>query len=153
AVLAKVTRRLIPLLFVLYIVAYLDRVNVGFAALQMNDDLGLSAAVYGFGAGIFFIGYFLFEVPSNLILQRVRARYWIARIVRAWGLIAAGTMFVRSAESVCLARFLLGAAEAGFFPGMIFYLPFWYPAAYRARTVALFMTATAIAGIVGGPIA
>jgi ACS family tartrate transporter-like MFS transporter len=152
AVLAKVTWRLIPFMFVLYIVAYLDRINVGFAALQMNQDLGLTPAVYGFGAGIFFIGYFLFEIPSNLILQRVGARLWIARILITWGIIASATMLVRNAESFVVARFLLGAAEAGFFPGMILYLTYWYPAAERARTVALFMTATAIAGVVGGPV-
>ena len=151
AVVAKVTWRLIPFMFVLYIVAYLDRINVGFAALQMNQDLGLSPAVYGFGAGIFFLGYFLFEIPSNLILQRVGARVWIARILITWGIIASATMLVRNAEGFFILRFLLGVAEAGFFPGMILYLTYWFPAAERARTVALFMTATAIAGVVGGP--
>ena len=116
-------------MFLLYIVAYLDRVNVGFAALQMNSDLGLSAAVYGLGSGIFFIGYFLFEVPSNLIMERVGARLWIARIMISWGLLSAGMMFISGAASFYTLRFLLGIAEAGFFPGMILYLTYWFPGA------------------------
>jgi ACS family tartrate transporter-like MFS transporter len=152
ALVARIRWRLIPFMFLLYIVAYLDRVNIGFASLQMNDDLGLSASVYGFGAGIFFIGYFLFEVPSNLIMERVGARIWIARIMITWGLISAGMMFTRGPASFYLLRFLLGVAEAGFFPGMILYLTYWFPAAERARAVALFMTANATAGIVGGPV-
>lgn len=148
----KITLRLIPLLFVLYIVAYLDRVNVGFAALQMNHDLGFSSTIYGIGSGIFFLGYFLFEIPSNLILERVGARVWIARIVITWGVIAALMMFIKTPSSFYLMRFLLGIAEAGFFPGIILYLTYWFPATQRAKTVALFMTATAIAGVVGGPI-
>ncbi|MEH2321753.1 MFS transporter [Nostoc sp.] len=151
-VLNKVTRRLIPLLLVLYIIAYLDRVNVGFAALQMNHDLGFSSTIYGFGSGIFFLGYFLFEIPSNLILERIGARVWIARIAITWGVIAAGMMFVKSPFSFYLLRFVLGIAEAGFFPGIILYLTYWFPTIQRAKTVALFMTATAIAGIVGGPL-
>ena len=151
-VLNKVTRRLIPLLFVLYMIAYLDRVNVGFAALQMNQDLGFSSTIYGLGSGIFFLGYFLFEIPSNLILERIGARVWIARIVITWGVIAAGMIFVKSPLSFYLLRFFLGIAEAGFFPGIILYLTYWFPAIQRAQTVALFMTATAIAGVVGGPI-
>jgi ACS family tartrate transporter-like MFS transporter len=149
---AKVTRRLIPFLFVLYIVAFLDRVNVGFAALQMKADLGFSDAVYGLGAGIFFIGYFVFEVPSNLILERVGPRWWIARIMISWGVISSCMMFVRGEAAFHALRFLLGVAEAGFFPGMILYLTYWFPAAERARAVALFMTATAMAGVVGAPI-
>src|SRR5438034_64517 len=152
AVLAKVTRRLIPFMFVLYVVAYLDRINVGFAALQMRQDLGFTDTVYGLGAGIFFIGYFLFEVPSNLIMHRVGARVWMARIMISWGVISAATMLVRGATSFYALRFLLGAAEAGFFPGMILYLTYWFPAAEQARAVARFMTATAMAGVVGGPI-
>ncbi len=152
AVLAKVSRRLIPFLFVLYVVAYLDRINVGFAALQMREDLGFTDAVYGLGAGIFFVGYFLFEVPSNLVLHHVGARAWIARIMITWGLVSAATMLVRGPASFCALRFLLGAAEAGFFPGMILYLTYWFPAAEQARAVARFMTATALAGVVGGPI-
>jgi ACS family tartrate transporter-like MFS transporter len=151
-VLAKVRRRLIPFMFLLYIVAYLDRVNIGFAALQMNRDLGLSPAVYGFGAGIFFIGYFLFEVPSNLVMARVGARIWIARIMITWGLISAAMMFVRGPLSFYALRFLLGLAEAGFFPGMILYLTYWFPSRERAGAISLFMTAVALAGVVGGPV-
>jgi ACS family tartrate transporter-like MFS transporter len=150
--LPKVTRRLLPFLFVLYVVCFLDRVNLGFAALQMNRDLGFSPAVYGFGAGIFFLGYVLFEVPSNLVLARVGARRWIARIMITWGLIAAAMMFIRGPLSLYALRFLLGAAEAGFFPGMIYYLSRWYPAAERARAIARFMVAIPVSGIVGGPI-
>src|SRR5262249_36130995 len=120
--LRAVTWRLIPFLFVLYVVSFLDRVNVGFAALDMNRDLELSPAVYGFGAGVFFIGYALFEIPSNLILARIGARLWIARIMITWGVIAAGMMLVNGPFSFYVLRFLLGVAEAGFFPGMIFYL-------------------------------
>ena len=152
AVLAKARQRLIPFLFLLYIVAYLDRINVGFAALQMNQALGFSAAVYGFGAGIFFVGYVLFEIPSNVILARVGARLWIARIMISWGLVSSATMFVRSKSGFYTLRFLLGVAEAGFFPGIIYYLTRWFPARERARTIAAFMTATLIAGVVGGPI-
>jgi ACS family tartrate transporter-like MFS transporter len=139
-------------MFILYIVAYLDRVNIGFAALQMNRDLALSASVYGLGAGVFFISYFLFEVPSNLIMERVGARVWIARIMISWGLISAGMMFTQGAASFYTLRFLLGAAEAGFFPGMILYLTYWFPERERAQAVALFMTANALAGVVGGPL-
>src|SRR6516225_11088841 len=124
----KVTRRLIPFLFVLYITAYLDRVNVGFAALQMNADLKFSHAVFGIGSGIFFLGYCLFEVPSNLILARVGARMWISRIMLTWGVISVGMIFVHTSASFYILRFFLGAAEAGFFPGVIYYLTLWYPA-------------------------
>ncbi len=150
--LAKTRRRQIPFLFLLYIVAYLDRINVGFASLQMNRALGFSPTTYGFGAGIFFISYVLFEVPSNVILARVGARLWIARIMISWGLVSSAMMFVHSTESFYVLRFLLGAAEAGFFPGIIFYLTRWFPARERARTIAAFMTATLVAGVVGGPI-
>jgi ACS family tartrate transporter-like MFS transporter len=152
AVLSKVTRRLIPFMFALYVVAYLDRINVGFAALEMRHALGFTDAVYGFGAGIFFLGYFLLEVPSNLILHRMGARVWMARIMITWGVISAAMMLVRGVASFYALRFLLGAAEAGFFPGMILYLTYWFPAAERARAVARFMTATAMAGVLGGPI-
>jgi MFS transporter, ACS family, tartrate transporter len=151
-VLRKATVRLIPFLFVLYIVSFLDRVNVSFAALQMNEDLGFSDAVYGLGAGIFFIGYFLFEVPSNLILERVGARVWIARIMITWGIISTAMFLVTGPVSFYLLRFLLGVAEAGFFPGIILYLTYWFPARERAKAVALFMTAVAIAGVIGGPL-
>ncbi len=147
-----VSRRLIPFLFILYVVCFLDRVNVGFAALGMNRDVGLSPAVYGFGAGIFFIGYSLFEVPSNMFLARIGARRWIARIMITWGLISAGMMFVRGPLSFYVLRFLLGVAEAGFFPGIIFYLSEWFPARVRARTIAPFMTAIPISGVIGGPL-
>lgn len=152
AALAKVKRRLLPFLFVLYIVAYLDRINVGFAALRMNRALGLSDAVFGFGAGLFFAGYFIFEIPSNLILARVGARRWIARIMLTWGIVAIAMIAVRGPASFCALRFTLGAAEAGFFPGVILYLTRWFPAGQRARAVALFMTAAAVAGIVAGPV-
>jgi MFS family permease len=167
ATFAKVARRLIPLLFLGYIVAFLDRVNVGFAKLQMAGDLAFSDAVYGFGAGIFFIGYFLLEVPSNLVLARIGARIWLARIMITWGLISASFMFVGvvqwgpiSAAFNCtdaeftfyVLRFLLGAAEAGFFPGVILYLTYWFPEMRRAQMVALFMTAIAISNALGAPL-
>lgn len=153
ATMAKVTWRLIPFLLLLYIVAWLDRVNVGFAALQMNEDLGFSAAVYGFGAGVFFIGYAMFEVPSNLILARVGARRWIARIMVTWGALAVAMMFVRSPMSFYVLRFLLGVAEAGFLPGIIYYLSNWYPVERRARAVSMFMIGIPLAIIIGGPVA
>jgi MFS transporter, ACS family, tartrate transporter len=150
--LRKVTLRLIPFLFLLYIVAWLDRVNVGFAALQMNSDLGFSAAAFGFGSGVFFFGYCLFEVPSNLILHRVGARRWIARIMVTWGAISVAMMFVRTTLTFYILRFLLGAAEAGFFPGMVYYLSLWYPETQRARAIAAFMTAVPVSGVIGGPL-
>ena len=151
-VVAKLTRRLLPFLFLLYIVAYLDRINVGFAALQMKGQLGFSDEVYGLGAGIFFAGYFFFQVPSNLALSRFGARKWIAVIMVMWGIISCSMIFVSSPRGFYLLRFLLGAAEAGFFPGMILYLRQWFPSAARARAVALFMTAAPLAGVIGGPI-
>jgi MFS transporter, ACS family, tartrate transporter len=148
----RVRRRLIPFLALVYFIAYLDRVNVGFAALQMNAALGFSNSVFGKGAGIFFIGYFLFEVPSNLILARVGARIWIARIAILWGLISISMMFIKTATSFYIVRFLLGAGEAGFFPGIVFYFTYWFPARERARAMAQFSTASMAAGIVGGPL-
>ncbi|NTU98116.1 MAG: MFS transporter [Chlorobiaceae bacterium] len=148
----KAARRLVPFLFLCYILAYLDRVNVGFAKLQMCSDLGFSETVYGTGAGIFFIGYLLFEVPSNMILSKIGARVWIARIMVTWGIVACLQVFVSSEPLFYLLRFLLGVAEAGFFPGIILYLTLWFPARYRARMVAWFMTAVALAGVAGGPI-
>ena len=148
----RISFRLIPFMFVLYIIAYLDRVNVGFAALQMNTDLGLSHAVFGWGSGIFFIGYFLFEIPSNIILHRIGARVWIARIMISWGIMASAMMLVTGPKSFYVLRFLLGFAEAGFFPGMVLYLTYWFPQRYLARNVALFMTATPLAGVIGGPV-
>ena len=152
AALAKARRRLLPFLFLLYVVSYLDRINVGFAALQMNDALGFSSVTYSFGAGIFFLSYTLLEVPSNVILARVGARLWIARIMITWGIVSAAMMFVRSATAFYVLRFLLGAAEAGFFPGIIYCLTRWFPRRERARAIAGFMTAVVVAGIVGGPI-
>ena len=148
----KVTRRLIPFLFVCYVVAYLDRVNLGFAKLEMMGSLGMSDTVYGIGAGVFFLGYFLFEVPSNLILHRVGARIWIGRIMISWGLISGAMVWVRSPATFYVLRFCLGLAEAGFFPGIIYYLTTWYPSPRRARIIALFMTGIPISSVVGGPI-
>lgn len=150
--LRKVRLRIIPFLFLLYVVAYLDRVNVGFAALDMNRDLGFSAAVYGLGSGIFFVSYTLFELPSNLVLARVGARLWIARIMATWGLVSVAMVLVDRPAAFYALRFLLGAAEAGFFPGLVYYLTFWFPSRERGKAVALFMTATAMAGVVGAPI-
>ena len=148
----KVSWRLTPLLLLCYVVAYLDRVNVGFAKLQMVSDLNLSDTVYGLGAGIFFFGYFLFEVPSNIILHRVGARVWIARIMVTWGVISALMMFVTTPAMFYVMRFLLGVAEAGFFPGVILYLTYWYPAHRRGRMTTFFMTAVALSGVIGGPV-
>jgi MFS transporter, ACS family, tartrate transporter len=149
---AKISWRLIPYMFLLYIVAYLDRVNVGFAAMDMQRDLHFSNTVYGTGAGIFFLGSALFDLPSNLIMLRVGPRVWIARIMISWGVISACMMFMHSKESFFVLRFLLGVSEAGFFPGMILYLTYWFPTHERARAVARFMTATSLAGVVGGPL-
>jgi MFS family permease len=164
---SKVAWHLIPFLFICYIVAFLDRVNVGFAKLQMAGDLKFSDAVYGFGAGIFFIGYFIFEVPSNVILEKVGVRMWIARIMITWGIISSAFMFTHHIHWGAIAtmfnctdaeftfyflRFLLGVAEAGFFPGIILYLTYWFPASRRAKMVALFMTAIAISNALGSPL-
>lgn len=152
AIYRKVSWRLVPFLLLCYVVAYLDRVNVGFAKLQMLNDLKFSETVYGLGAGVFFIGYFLFEVPSNVILHKVGARVWIARIMITWGLISAAMMFVTTPTMFYVLRFLLGVAEAGFFPGIILYLTYWYPAERRGRTTTWFMTAVALSGVIGGPL-
>jgi MFS family permease len=152
ALYAKISWRLIPYIFLLYIVAYLDRVNVGFAAVDLQRDLHFSNTVYGTGAGIFFLGSMLFDLPSNLMLTRVGARIWIARIMISWGLISTCMMFMHSKESFYVLRFLLGVSEAGFFPGMIIYLTYWFPTQERARAIARFMTATSLAGVVGGPL-
>jgi ACS family tartrate transporter-like MFS transporter len=148
----RVGVRLIPFLFLMFIAAYLDRTNVSLAALQMNRDLGLSASVYGLGSGIFFVGYALFEVPSNLILARVGARRWMARIAITWGLLAAAMIFVRGPRSFYTIRFLLGFAEAGFFPGIIYYLGDWFPERQRARAIAGFMIAVPLSSTIGGPL-
>jgi ACS family tartrate transporter-like MFS transporter len=152
ALYSKITWRLIPYLFLLYIAAYVDRVNVGFAAMDMQRDLHFSNTVYGTGAGIFFLGYALCDLPSSLILRWVGTRIWIARIMISWGVVSACMVWVRSPESFYLLRFLLGVAEAGFVPGMLLYLTFWFPSQERARAVAKFMTATSLAGVVGAPL-
>jgi MFS transporter, ACS family, tartrate transporter len=152
AVVRKLTLRLVPFLFLLYIVAYLDRINVGFAALQMQRQLSLNDSVYGLGAGLFFAGYFCFQVPSNLALQKIGARRWIALLMAVWGIVSASMVFVSGPRSFYALRFLLGAAEAGFFPGVIFYLKSWFPARAWARTVARFMTAAPLSGVLGGPV-
>jgi ACS family tartrate transporter-like MFS transporter len=150
--LRKVAWRLIPFMTLLYFVAFLDRVNVGFAALTMNADLGLTPQMFGFASGIFFIGYVLFEVPSNIIMEKVGARIWIARIMITWGLLSAGTAFVSTPTSLYVLRFLLGVAEAGFFPGMILYLTYWFPAAFRARILSAFMIALPVSNAIGSPV-
>ena len=151
-VLCKITYRIVPFIMLLYFIAFIDRVNIGFASLTMNKDLGFSPSVFGFGAGIFFLGYFLFEVPSNLILEKVGARIWIARVMITWGLISGGMAFVQGSTSFYTLRFLLGAAEAGFFPGIILYLSYWFPARKRAAVTALFMAAAPLSTALGSPI-
>lgn len=148
----KVTWRLIPFLFLCYIFAYIDRVNVGFAKLQMQQDLGISDAVYGAGAGIFFIGYFFFEVPCNIALQKIGAKRWLGPIMIVWGIVSACTMLVRTEFQFYAVRFLLGMVESGFFPGVILYLTFWYTSKHRARMIAAFMTAIPLSGVLGGPV-
>jgi len=152
AVLRKVTWRLIPFMMLLYFVAYLDRVNIGFAALTMNADLGFTATVFGTGAGIFFLGYVLFEVPSNIALEKFGARRWIARIMFTWGVISCGMAFIGGEVSFYIARFMLGAAEAGFFPGMILYLTYWFPASQRARIIGTFFIAVPFSNVIGAPL-
>jgi MFS transporter, ACS family, tartrate transporter len=151
-VMSKVTWRLIPFMCLCYLAAFIDRVNVGFAKLSMLADLNMSQAIYATGAGIFFVGYFIFEVPSNLILERVGARVWIARIMILWGIISSAMMFVKTPVQFYLLRFALGAAEAGFFPGMILYVTYWFPKAYRSRAVSLFMAAAVFSFVIGGPV-
>jgi MFS family permease len=148
----KATRRLVPFLFLIYVVAYLDRVNVSFAQLQLEDDLAFSDTIFGIGAGIFSIGYVIFGVPSNLALARFGARRWLAAIMIVWGLLSAATMFIESATAFYVLRFLLGAAEAGFFPGIILFLTWWFPERERTRVLALFFTAIAVAYVAGGPL-
>ncbi len=148
----KVMLRFVPLLCLCLIAAYLDRVNVGFAKLTMLDDLGFSNTVYGFGAGIFFLGYFLFEVPSNVLLHRIGARVWIARIMITWGLIGAAMPFVQTPTQFYVLRFLLGVAEAGFSPGAMYFISCWFPAARRGRMLALYLTAVPLSSVIGGPL-
>jgi MFS family permease len=152
SVFAKATWRLLPFLFVCYLFAYLDRINVAFAKLQMLSDLGFSEAIYGFGASVFFVGYLLFEVPSNLLLLRVGPRRWIARIMVTWGIISAGMMFVRTPTAFYVMRFMLGVAEAGFFPAIVLYLTYWFPASRRSKVTALFLTGIPMSGVIGGPV-
>ncbi len=149
---SKLFTRLVPFLIICYFVAYLDRVNVSFAALTMNQDLGLSSTAYGLGAGIFFFSYFVFEVPSNLALERFGARRWIARIMFTWGLVSGAMCFVQGETSFYIVRVLLGAAEAGFFPGIIFFLTLWFPAVYRARIIGWFMVAIPLSTVFGAPV-
>ena len=151
-VFAKCAWRLIPFMGLLYLVNYIDRTNVGFAALTMNADLSFSPSVYGFGAGIFFVGYLLFQVPANLILDRIGTRRWIFAILLVWGALSAATAFVRGPLEFYAVRFLLGVAEAGFFPGMMYYLTLWFPQAYRARFGAWFVSAVPLSAVVGGPL-
>jgi len=150
-VLRKITVRIVPFVMLLYFIAFIDRVNIGFAALTMNKELGFSPTVFGFGAGIFFLGYFLFEVPSNLVLDKVGARIWIARVMITWGLISGAMAFVQGPNSFYTLRFLLGAAEAGFFPGIILYLSYWFPARQRAAVTAIFMAAAPLSTVLGSP--
>jgi len=152
AILNKVRRRLLPVLMLCYVAAFLDRVNVGFAALQMNGDLGLSSTVFGIAAGLFFLGYVVFEIPSNLILARVGARRWIPRILISWGIVSACTAFVWDRHSFYVVRIILGAAEAGFYPGLLFYMTLWFPRAYRARVFSLTAVAVPISSVIGSPL-
>src|SRR4249919_1328640 len=149
----KAMWRILPLILLAYVVAYIDRVNVSFASLQMNDDLKFSATIYGLGGGLFFLGYALFEVPSSLMLARFKAPQWIARIMITWGLLAAGMMFVHTPMQFYVMRFLLGVAEAGFFPGVMLYLSVWYPNAWRGRAVSRFYIASPLATMLMGGVA
>src|ERR671928_1408404 len=151
-IIQKVTRRLIPFVGICYLIAYIDRQNVSFAKLEMVGDLGLSEYAYGLGASLFFIGYFLFEVPSNVILERVGARRWFARIMISWGLVTIALAYTQNTAMFYILRFLLGACEAGFFPGVLFLLTLWFPFRYRAQMVGSFMLFSAIANAIGAPI-
>src|SRR5215831_3113830 len=151
-VMRKVAFRIVPFIMLLYFVAYIDRVNVGFAALTMNKDLGFSPAVFGFGAGVFFAGYALFQVPANAVLERIGARRWMFCILFVWGLISASNAWVTSATQFHVLRFFLGAAEAGFVPGIFFYLTLWFPPSHRGRFIASFMAAAPLSGVIGGPL-
>jgi ACS family tartrate transporter-like MFS transporter len=148
----KITWRLIPFLMLLYFIAFLDRINVGFAALTMNKDVGLTSQMFGLGSGIFFLGYFVFEVPSTIILHKVGARFWIGRVMITWGLVSIAMAFTRGPISFYVLRFLLGLAEAGFFPGIILYLSYWFPSNHRSAVTAMFMAAAPAAGLIGSPV-
>jgi ACS family tartrate transporter-like MFS transporter len=152
ATMRRVMLRIVPFLMVCYFISYVDRVNAGFAALTMNKDIGLTAAMFGLGGGIFYVAYILFEIPSNIMMERVGARYWIARIMITWGAVGIGTAFIVGPYTFYLTRFLLGAFEAGFFPGVLLYLTYWFPKEYRARIVATFMCAIPISNFLGSPI-
>jgi ACS family tartrate transporter-like MFS transporter len=152
SILKRAAWRLIPFMSLMYVVSFLDRVNISFAALRMNQDLGFSPEIYGFASGVFFFGYFLFEVPSNLMLQKVGARLWMCRICVSWGFLSMLTAFCREPVSFCIVRFLLGAAEAGLYPGMVLYMTFWFPSATRARFIALFLAGVPLANVIGSPI-
>jgi len=151
-IMSKITWRIVPFLMVSYFIAFVDRVNAGFAALQMNHDIGLTQAAFGLGGGLFYVTYVLFEIPSNLAMKKVGPRLWIARIMVSWGLVSAAMAFVTGPNSFYAVRLLLGAAEAGFFPGVILYLTYWFPRAYRARIVAIFMVAIPVSSFLGSPI-
>jgi len=151
-ILARAAWRLIPFMSLMYVVSFLDRVNISFAALRMNQDLGFSPEIYGFASGVFFFGYFLFEVPSNLMLQKVGARLWMCRICVSWGFLSMLTAFAREPVSFCIVRFLLGAAEAGLYPGMMLYMTYWFPSATRARFIALFLAGVPLSNVIGAPI-
>lgn len=151
-ILTRAAWRLIPFMAVMYVASFLDRVNISFAALSMNQDLGFTPEIFGFASGIFFWGYFFFEVPSNLMLQRFGARLWMCRICVTWGVLSMMTAFVTEPVSFCVLRFLLGAAEAGLFPGMVLYMTYWFPAATRARFIALFLAGVPLAVVIGGPV-
>jgi MFS transporter, ACS family, tartrate transporter len=148
----KLRLRILPFVFLLYVIAYLDRINIGFAALTMNKELAISSQQFGFLAGIFFFGYFIFEVPSNLLLHRIGARIWIARILITWGVVAVLTGFVQTPHQLYIVRFILGLAEAGYFPGIVLYLTYWFRQREQAQAIALFMAAVPITSIVGAPI-
>ena len=148
----KLWIRVIPFLFLLYVICYVDRINIGFAALTMNQELAITSQQYGLVAGIFFFGYFLFEIPSNLLLHKIGARIWIARILITWGILATLTGFVHTVQQLCVVRFLLGLAEAGYFPGIVLYLTYWFRRREQARAVALFLTGLPIASILGAPL-
>src|ERR1700743_1398504 len=152
SILKRAAWRLIPFMSLMYVVSFLDRVNISFAALRMNQDLGFSPQIYGFASGVFFFGYFLFEVPSNLMLQRVGARLWMCRICVSWGFLSMLTAFAREPISVCILRFLLGAAEAGLYPGMVLYMTYWFPSSTRARFIALCRAGVPLASVIGSPI-
>jgi MFS transporter, ACS family, tartrate transporter len=152
AIFARCARRLLPFIMLLYVVNYVDRVNVGFAALTMNKDLSLSPAAFGFGAGVFFVGYLLFQVPANLILEKLGARRWVFLMLAIWGVISAGNALMTGPRSYYAVRFALGIAEAGFFPGMLLYMTYWFPNSWRGRFVGFFMAAIPLANIIGGPL-